>query len=243
MKVPVCLIVLSLLTASCEKAGDLFRSYGPETTETRQIGYFTSINAGEKFDVILVQDSAKAGTAEVTAGKNVISGYTTKVTGDELRIVNENSFNWVRKLNVRQKVVVYFRKLEKIQISGSAKFTCRGKIKSEKEFRVDHGGLEDAEFDVEGDYIFVNATNTGGLVLTGSCYMLSASVDDISFIKSFDLDAEKCYLHSFSRENSYVYGKDVLDIKLYGAGNIYYRQLPSVNFSVEDSGEGSVLKY
>jgi len=232
-----------VLLSACKQGDDLFKSYGPETTEIRQVGNFNKILAGEKFDVILVQDSAKAGTVEMTAGKNVIDGYTSIVNNGELRIANDNKFNWVRKLQVRQRVVVYFRYLDRLQINGSAKFSCPDSIVNNGTIEINHGGLEDADLRIKGDYIYVNGTNTGGVNLSGSCFLLSASIDDISFINALDMKAEKCYISSFSKDDSYVSALNVLDIRLYGNGSVYYASDSSTATFFERKGSGNIHKY
>jgi len=243
MKTLTLILGLSLMLTACKQGDDLFTSYGEEITVSRKVGDFTKIKAGEKFDIILVQDSAKAGDIELTAGKNVIDGYLTEVNNGELYINNSNKFNWVRKLQIRQKVVVYFKDLEELQINGSAKFTSADTIISKTRITVKHGGLEDADLIVKGDYIFVDCTNTGGVNLSGSCFLLSASVDDISFVNSKNLIADKCYLNSFSKDDSYVDGISVVDIKLYGTGNVYYRTGLNTSVSIDAKGKGKVIKY
>ncbi len=237
------LLILSIVLGACQQADDLFTSYGEVITVTRKVSDFTKIKAGEKFDIILIQDSLKAGTIELSAGKNVIDGYLTEVNNGELYINNSNKFNWVRKLQIRQKVVVYFKDLEVLQIDGSAKFTSQDTIVSKTSITVKHGGLEDADLTIKGDYIFVDCTNTGGVNLSGSCFLLSSSVDDISFVNSKNLIADKCYINSFSKDDSYVDGKSVMDIKLYGTGNVYYRTDISTSVTIEAKGTGKVIKY
>lgn len=237
------LLILSMVLVACQQADDLFTSYGEVITVTRKVSDFTKIKAGEKFDIILIQDSLKAGTIELSAGKNVIDGYLTEVNNGELYINNSNKFNWVRKLQIRQKVVVYFNTLEELQINGSAKFTSQDTIVSKTSITIKHGGLEDADLTIKGDYIFVDCTNTGGVNLSGSCFLLSSSVDDISFVNSKNLIADKCYINSFSKDDSYVDGNSVMDIKLYGTGNVYYRTGINTSVTIDAKGKGKVIKY
>lgn len=236
------LIFISLIALTGCQADDLFTSYGEEVTVTRQLEAFDKITAGEKFDVVLVQDTSKAGMVEVTAGKNVIDGYTTEVRNGELFIANKNKFNWVRKLEIRQKVVVYFKTLNTLQINGSAKFTNIDTIRNTNIIEIKQGGLEDAVLNIKGDYIIANCSNTGGVILSGSCFLYSGTVDDISFVDNRGLSAKKCYLTSYSRDNSYVDGIEELGLRLFGVGNIYYSITPSQSFNVEDSGDGEVIK-
>lgn len=243
MRLWIYISTLTLFGISCKRADDIFKSYGPEITEYRTVGAFDKIKAGEKFDVFLVQDSIKAGQIEITAGKNVIDGYTTKVVGDELQIANDNKFNWVRKLKVRQKVVVYFKDLKAIQIHGSAKFTSLDTIFNNNELRINQGGLEDADLIVNGDYIFIDGTNTGGVNIKGKCFLISASVDDISYVNSIGLKAEKCYLKSFSKDDSFVDAEVVLEITSFGTGDIFYQAAPGAQVKLEEKGSGKILKY
>jgi hypothetical protein len=235
-------ILIAFTLTSCSYGDDLFKSYGEEVTATRQVGDFDKIIAGEKFDVILIQDSSLAGKIEITAGKNVIDGYTTKVENGQLSIRNENHFNWVRKLKVRQKVRVYFKNLNEIQINGSAIFSNKDTIYHKTQLRIYHAGIEDAKLTIVGDYIFADCSNSGGVTLNGKCFLLSASVDDISFIHSDNLDAEKVYLSTFSQDDNYIKGLDVVDIKLFGHGSVYYKKGNSADVVIEDIGTGSVFE-
>lgn len=237
------LIIGSLVLGSCNRFDDLFKSYGSETTVVRQVGPFNKITAGEKFDIELVLDSANEGKIELTAGEHVIEGYSTEVINGELIIQNNNKFNWVRKLQVRQKAVIHFKNLDNIQIKGSAKFSTRDSIVSKSQINIAHDGLEDANLRIKGDYIFVNCVNTGGVNLSGSCFLFSGSADDISFINTFGLNAQKAYLTTFSKDDSYVKGEDVLEIKLYGTGSVYYKQDNNTNVSLEEKGSGKIIRY
>ena len=69
MKTLTLILGLSFMLTACKQGDDLFTSYGEEITVSRKVGNFTKIKAGEKFDIILVQDSTKAGDIELTAGK------------------------------------------------------------------------------------------------------------------------------------------------------------------------------
>jgi len=237
------LMILSILVLiGCSHADDLLSSYGTDTTVKRQVESFNKITAGEKFDIILVQDSAQEGLIEITAGDHVIDGYTTEVNNGELIIKNKNKFNWIRKLKVRQTVVIYFRHIDKLQINGSAKFSCRDTIFQSGILEVNHAGLEDANLNIKGNYIFVNCGNTGGVALSGSCFLFSGSADDISFVDTRNLKAKKCYFTSYSRMDSHVNGIEELDIRLFGVGNVFYNLAPSNILKIEDSGEGEVIK-
>ncbi len=235
------LLLISLSFTACKRADDLFKSYGKETTKTRQVGNFNKLVVGEKFDLELVQDSTKNGRIEITAGANVIDGYTTEIVNNELQITNKNLFNWVRKLKVRQKVVVYFKILDEIQINGSARVWSRDTIQ-QKTMAISHDGLENAEFTVLINNLSFKGTNTGGLIFKGRSYIFSASVDNISFVNTKDMRTDDTYITSFSKADSYVDADKKLYITVFGSGNLYYSITPSDTLDLNQMGEGKIFK-
>jgi hypothetical protein len=72
--------------------------------------------------------------------------------------------------------------------------------------------------------------------------LFSASVDDISFVNAFNLNAEKTYISSFSKDDSYIFGRNIVDIKLWGTGNIHYKDSSNTTVKIIDTGEGQVIK-
>lgn len=244
MRILIYIMTVALCCISCENLDDMFKSYGPETTETRQVASFRVISAGEKFDIELKQDSAKDGMIEMTAGRNVISGYTTTVKDGVLLIENSNKFNWVRKLKVRQKVVVYFRQLDSLNVRGSAKFTAYDTIRQKNQLMIIHNGLEDIELNIVTNDINVRGENTGGIILRGKCNIFRGNADDISFIDNRDLITDDTYFTSFSMEDSHVDAKNILGLKVYGEGNIYYSLTPSnsISSNFEQFGKGRIIK-
>jgi len=237
-------ISIIMCCSACKNIDDLFKSYGPDTTETRQVSSFKVISAGEKFDIELRQDSTKEGTIEMTAGSHVISGYTTTVSNGVLLVENSNKFNWVRKLKVRQKVVIYFKNLDSLSVRGSAKFVCYDTIRQKNRLRIIHNGLEDVVLNIITNDIDVRGDNTGGIILSGKCNIFRGNADDISFIDNRGLITDDTYLNSYSMEDSYVDAKNILGLKVFGEGNIYYSQTPSNNTSstFEQFGKGRIIK-
>jgi hypothetical protein len=231
-----------LLLMSCQKGGDLFKSYGEVVSEKRQVSYFNRITVGDKFDVTLIQDSSKDGQIIMYAGKNVIKGYTSKVQNQELMISNDNKYNWVRNLKVRQKVEIYFKDLDKLTINASAKIVNIDTIYNQSTIEIIQGGLEDAELNIVGDYIYVNSSNTGGVKINGSCFLFSASVDDISFVDASELYPKKCFISSFSRDHSFVRGIEELNIRVFGEGHIYYHDTLNLKKEIIFTGNSKAIK-
>ncbi len=241
MRIVIIISLVLLSITACKHGDDLFKSYGPETTKSRKVESFTKIQAGEKFDIELIQDSTKEGQIEITAGKNVIDGYTTKVKNGELFIINENKFNWVRKLKIRQKVVIYFKEITHLTVLGSAKFYNNDTI-NQKRIDIKHNGLENVNLNIQINDVYIDAQNTGGIILKGSSYLYSASVDDISFVDCRQLITDDCYLTTFSKADNYVDANNVLKIISYGTGNTYYSKNPNTTIDLKTLGSGKIIK-
>jgi hypothetical protein len=242
MKTNKLILLLTLVLISCQKSGDIFKSYGDVISETRQVSYFNRITVSDKFDVTLIQDSSKNGQIIMYAGENVIKGYVSKVNNQELIIANENKFNWIRKLDVRQKVEIYFKDLNQLNILASAKVFCKDTIYNKNIIEIKQNGLEDAELNIVGDYIYVNSSNTGGVKVNGRCFLFSASVDDISFVDSRGLFPKKCFISSFSRDHSYVRSIEELNIRVFGEGNIYYYDTLNLQKQIIFTGNSKAVR-
>jgi len=242
MKQIIYILSLVVLLGACKRAEDLVTSYGKEVEQTRQVGNFRAISAGEKFDIVLIQDSALDGTVKMTAGSHVIDGYVSEVRNGVLVLENINKYNWVRKLKVRQKAVIYFKKLDSLSVRGSAKFTSGSAIVQKNELKIIHNGLEDLELTIFTNDINVRGDNTGGIILHGKCNIYRGNADDISFVDNRDLVSDDTYFNSFSQEDSYVNAKNILGLKVFGNGNIYYFNTPSNTSSFERFGKGEIIK-
>lgn len=236
--------ILSVLVlfSACKRADDLVKSYGEDTEQTRQVGSFRAISAGEKFDIVLIQDSSLAGTVKMTAGSKVIDGYISEVRNGVLVLENTNKYNWVRKLRVRQKAIIYFKSLDSLSIRGSAKFTATDTIVQHNELKIIHNGLEDVELTIFTNDINVRGENTGGIILHGKCNIYRGNADDISFVDNRDLITDDTYFNSYSQEDSYVNAKNILGLKVFGNGNIFYYNTPTNKSLFERYGKGDIIK-
>ena len=118
--------ILSIIVTACNKpnAPDFIKSTGEQTTETRFINSFSSIDLNGKITLYLI--SGNENKIEIKAGKNLIPKITTQVNQSVLTIDNNNTFNWVRSYKKDEiSVYVYFTNLEKLIIKGENIFYSR----------------------------------------------------------------------------------------------------------------------
>ena len=55
---------------------------------------FNKINIGEKFDLVLTQDTNQTEQVKITAGSHIINQIITKVNNNTLTIENKNTCNF-----------------------------------------------------------------------------------------------------------------------------------------------------
>jgi len=77
----------------CGKSGiDCFTNSGEIIIEERTVEPFDSISVNDYVNIFISKDSIDKIVVE--AGKNIISGITTKIENRQLIIRNENTCNW-----------------------------------------------------------------------------------------------------------------------------------------------------
>ncbi|MBC7425149.1 MAG: DUF2807 domain-containing protein [Bacteroidia bacterium] len=217
---------------------DAFKSAGPDASITRKTESFTQIRVGEKFDVLLVQDTIEK--VIITAGEHIVNGFSSEVKDGKLIVKNGNKANWVRHLKVRHKVEIHFIKIDKIEIEGAAHFTNKDTIVLPV-LDIQHNGVEDAEFNIRINNFTCSGKKTGGIKLNGSAIIFSCSFEELSYFNGRDLYISDGYLTNYSVTPSYIYAEKKLELMNYGSGNIYYLNQP-VSFDSKIFGTGQIIK-
>lgn len=243
MKSKLILFLLGALTlVSCNKdtSPDFIKKAGDIISVKRDLEGFSSLIINDEMDVELVQDSQMY--IEIEFGKNLIKKIKTDVSDGQLLLSNNNSFNWVRKLGQRIKVKVHFTQLESIEIIGDGSLFNTDTFYGD---RVDfiHGGTNEIKLIMKSDWATFRCSNSGGLSLTGSCGILSGTVEETAIFDGKDFTAIDAYFYHYSRSNSYIKAQMVYGFNIFGSGNLYYLQEPSREFNIIEKGSGKVIKY
>lgn len=89
--VPLLLIVLFY---SCEKPYDCVKSSGPMSSRVYDGLVFSKLLVNKRINVVLIEGSEHR--VEVQAGENLINDIEVVVQGDQLRLTDNTSCNWVR---------------------------------------------------------------------------------------------------------------------------------------------------
>jgi hypothetical protein len=222
----ICLLVLSSGFLPAGMAGE----------EVRDLQPFERIGISISADVFYTQGNTHE--IKIEGDDRDVKDLVTEVKDGFLQVKYED---WKIK---RSKLTIYItsQELEKVSISGSAKFNAEKPVSSEEMDLVISGSGSVQFSTLESDEIDVQISGSGDAVIDKG----SAGELDITISGSGKLLAEQFEVSEFSAVISgsgtcKITVKDELDAKLSGSGSVYYHGDPQVNSVVSGSGKVRTL--
>ena len=226
----VFVISLCLLLGSCskEQRDDCFTRAGDVKTETRTVASFTQIESNDRLQIILIQDSSKAGTIELTGPENLLPQIKTEVENGILRLFNTNTCNFVRSFEISFELKVFINKLDRIKTKGNTAITSQDTLWLD-ELSIFHNALSDVELTVVVEReVYINSFNSALTILHGRSKTLKGSIEEVSGVDARDLRCDEVLLDQHSPVDCYIDGTRLIYVKIYNTGNIYYMREPTL---------------
>ena len=237
--------IMLFFSLSCSKVqmDDCLTSAGKESSEHRIVSSFTEVVTTDKLQVVLVQDSAQDGLLVLKGPENLLAQIETKVEDGVLSLDNTNTCNFVRSFDHRIIIELHFSDLRKLWIKSASEVSNKGSLNLDK-LHVLHEGLSDCELNIDvQDEVFVQSFNSAYLKLSGTARALKGSIEEVSDLDARGLLAEEVILDNHSPLNCYINASDIIFVKIYNDGNIYYVDEPAnykdLNFR---RGKGDLIK-
>lgn len=226
---------------SCKKdpvTGCFIKKGDTVTQEVEMAGNFTAIELYGLIDLEIIQNSQYK--LEIEAGENTVAFYDVRVENGTLIIEDNSKCNAVRNF-ARPQVTVSLPELKQLRYYGN------GTVTNSDTLITDHleidlwGGGEKVELTVKTDLLEGRIhASTCDLVLSGKTNHLGVFKRGLGKLKAFELQAQTCFVESFSVTDSEVKVNTLLDAKISYLGNIYYRGNPEIRF-LETTGEGKLI--
>lgn len=241
------LIVFLILFSGCRKDqwNDCFQGTGKDITETRLLGPFSKINIGEKFDIILVQDTMQPEQVKITAGEHIIKQLVTEVKNNTLTIKDRNTCNFVRSYTRKITIELRVKYLEDIELFSVSNLKSTDTLYFEKSnyLKLKNYGLGDINLKLKLGYLEVHSINSGNIILEGWSNILTCSIEEVSVLDARKLSCDDIYLDSHTPLDCFVNPKRKLSVKIFNKGNILYLSEPSdLKELTEQRGTGQLLK-
>jgi hypothetical protein len=199
-------------------------------------------NLGDVIKVVLVQDSVKYGSIELNGPSNLLNQIESRPSGNQLRLINRNTCNFVRSFNYDIHVIVYVKELTEIHLESIAEVTSNDTI-NVNFLNIFHPALSDINLILSGGEVFVRSRNSATTILKGSLRVLKGSIEEISNLDAQHLECEEVYIDTHSPLDCYVNATKGMYMKIFNSGNVFYINEPSdYKILAIRTGSGQLLK-
>lgn len=239
------ILLLSLgWMSSCHKEqwDDCFTSYGVEGSERRILENFTRLEVSDNFEVVLIQDTLEPDYIELQGGKNMFKGVHTSVENGVLKIDDRNTCKFVRDYKKRLTLRINTRHLNAIHLTAATDIRCEDTLKLQF-LHIYHAALSDLELKVDLDEIYVNTINSGSVKLSGKARVMKGSIEEVSDLDARNLVCKEVLLDSHTSWDCYINASELIYVRIYNEGNIYYEKDPSGLLELnERKGKGMLMK-
>lgn len=207
-------------------------AFSAKAQQTRSVGDFTGIKAGDSFKIALTQGDANS--VKVDAPENILSQIKTEVKDGILVISSEGNIKTDKDITVS----IGIKTLNSLDISGAADLRSDNQLSCDK-LTVESSGAGEIHLDVKATEIKASISGAGDVSLSGTVQNLEAGVSGAGDLKASNLEAEKAKVKVSGAGDAKIYAKQSLDAEVSGAGDIIYKGTP-VERNVNISGAGSV---
>jgi len=203
-----------------------------QTTQDRQVGDFTGLEASSSVKVVLTQGEPTS--IKVEADEKDQANVKTEVKNGKLIISEEG------KVTSNITVYVTTKNLNSIEASGAAIIKSQNQIIADN-IKIQSSGAASIKLDIKANEINSSISGAGNITLVGSTQILMGDVSGAGNLKAFKLEAEKVVISTSGAGNAKVFAKQSLSAKSSGAGDISYKGNPTEK-SFEVSGAGNITK-
>ncbi|HBN03126.1 MAG TPA: hypothetical protein DD396_03695 [Bacteroidetes bacterium] len=220
------ILLLSIFLCSCQRGDDCFTNKGANGSISRKLEVFDKISVENRINLIITQDSAKAGEVVISGPENLLEEITTDVSDGWLKIKNMNTCNFVRSYDYELTINVFLKELRVLNIDGIASVKTEDTLLIKK-LDIEHLALSDIHLTLSGDEVFLRSRNSAHTRLDGKIKVFKGSIEEISDVDAEFLKAEEVLLDTHSPLDCIVNASKGIFVKIYGPGSILYVYEPS----------------
>jgi len=232
-------ILIIVFFTSCEKACDCLKSTGQIDTEYRNIANFNEIHLGNNIDLVIHIDTITK--IKVTAGKNLLSEIITENNNGVLKIKNENNCNWVRDYNKKIVVEVWTDSLKRLNVYDAIGDIYFDDTLNCNEFYFQSFGCTGQfHLKLNGSAHLDIINGSADLKVIGNLNNLYLYNDGYGKMDCLNLPSVNVFITNSGTNNCYVNAQQLIEAKIYGGGNIYYKGNPPTVIKKE-LGQGKLI--
>jgi len=220
------ILLISIFLWSCQRGDDCFTNKGANGSVSRKLEVFDKISIENRLNLIITQDSVKAGDIVISGPENLLEEITTEVSDGWLKIKNTNTCNFVRSYDYELTVKVFLKDLSLLNVDGIASVKTEDTL-TIKKLDVEHLALSDIHLTLSGVEVFLRSRNSAHTKLDGRIKVFKGSIEEISDVDAEFLKAEEVLLDTHTPLDCVVNASKGIFVKIYGPGSILYVNEPS----------------
>ncbi|PTX63669.1 putative autotransporter adhesin-like protein [Kordia periserrulae] len=232
-----------MLCISCnsEDANDCFQTSGTIVTEVITVANFSKIEVGEHITLIIKEGVTQEITIET--GQNLLNDIEAKVTGETLKLSDNNDCNYVRDYGI---TTVYITSPNITEIVSKTQFEVRSDgiltfpnltLISEN-FTNDNAASGNFNLQVQNEELRIVFNNLSNLFITGSTNNFSINFPGgNSRVEAADFIAESVAIFSRGSNDIIIHPQRELSGDIYGTGDVIaVHRPPIIDFTAHYTG-------
>lgn len=203
--------------------------------EIRDVAAFHSVETRGSCNVYFVKGAVQE--LRLVGEDNILALISTWVRHDGTLIIEPTksySSNSELKAYISMQDIRGFRILGAGNVRGESAFSCDG-------IKLDIIGAGNIDIGIRTDNISSTISGTGNIRLAGRADYHSINVAGAGQLKASELETSISDVQVSGVGNCYIFVRDVLNVRLTGAGDVYYSGSPS-EINVQITGSGQVIK-
>ena len=214
LKLSLIVILLSACQLVCAQ-DDLIR-------EERKVSGFHAVKATGIASVYLQKGDQEKVMVEVN-DKVINERLKINVVANELHIRLEKGDKWQNaKKDLKLKVYVTYKTLNKLEGSGATGFYADDEIKADA-LKLELSGANTSKLNINAGKLEVETSGAANATLSGEADKLMIKSSGASNVKAYDLKAESVSVESSGVSNVFVTAQESLEVKADGLSNINYK--------------------
>tara|TARA_B110000971_G_scaffold53012_1_gene53928 strand:+ start:6214 stop:6849 length:636 start_codon:yes stop_codon:yes gene_type:complete len=209
----------------------------------RQVSTFDKLYVEDRIKLVITQDSTRVGEIVLSGPENLLSQVLTDVSNGELRLVNNNTCNFVRSFDYELVVKVYVDKLVRLELQSIAEVTVEDTLFVDF-LEIRHTALSDIDLMLGGDEVFIRSRNSASTKLRGRIKTLKGSIEEVSSLDAGELICDNVLVDTHTKLETYIRAQKLIYVNIYNSGNVVYVMDEPSEYAIVgiNTGSGRLIK-
>jgi len=228
-------LLVAFLCIACDQDDiTCLRAEGPVVNERRRLDDFNAVFFNDVGNLHISQGNEQ--DVIIKSQKVVIDELEFRVIDQELRISLNRCFNGD---TYELDIFITVPDIEKIEMAGTGSVLTETPVDVDNLEIVLSGVTSDFDMQIDADSLTTFLTGTGNIEYMGNTGKHRVLLSGAGDIEAYNLTSDECFVTLNGTGDTRLYVNDLLDARINGVGNVYYKGSPAI-VSTGD-GVGNVI--